>query len=217
MIRLYLVRHGRTSWNCQERFTGQTDIPLDRVGRAQTGRLSAHLRDVRFDLVLTSDLRRARETAGAIASRRGLTPVPDSRLREAAFGEWEGLTFGEISARYPEIARDWALNPFHCTPPGAEPLTALAARVDEMRRRVLAAGEGTNVLAVTHGGPARLLICLALGLEPEKHWRFALGPGGMAVLEFHDGEGILCRLEPKPPPRKWCLLAKPWLCGKVIR
>ena len=151
-----------------------------------------------FALVLTSDLGRARETARTIASVRGLTPVLEPRLREAAFGEWEGLTFAEVSAKYPEISRDWALDPFRCTPPGAESLTALTARVDEVRRRVLAAGDGTNVLAVTHGGPARLLICLALGLEPGNHWRFALGPGGMAVLEFHDGEGILCRLDPKP-------------------
>lgn len=209
MIRLYLVRHTRTAWNSQGRLTGQADIPLDRVGCAQARRLSVHLGGVRFDLVLTSDLNRARETARAIASVRGLTPVLEPRLREAAFGEWEGLTFTEISASYPEIFRDWALDPFRCTPPGAEPLTALTARLDAVRRRVLAAGDGANVLAVTHGGPARLFICLALGLEPGNHWRFALGPGGMAVLEFHDGEGILCRLDSKPPPRYWCQLAKP--------
>ena len=75
----------------------------------------------------------------------------------------------------------------------------MAARLNEVRHHLLAAGDGANVLAVTHGGPARLLVCQTLGLDPGNHWRFALGPGGMAILEFHDGEGILCRLDPKPP------------------
>ncbi|NLG84506.1 MAG: histidine phosphatase family protein [Firmicutes bacterium] len=194
MIRLFIVRHGRTAWNAAGRFTGQADPPLDAVGRRQAAILAEILQGIPFTAALTSDLRRVRETAEIILTGRGLSPVSAPRLREASFGEWEGLTYAEIAARDRERLKSWEADPPRTPPPGGESLEELAARLGTLLAELSAGREGQNVLLVTHGGPARVLLCLTLGVPLERHWRFGLANGGLAVLEFYEGEGILVEL-----------------------
>ncbi|MCL6613765.1 MAG: alpha-ribazole phosphatase [Firmicutes bacterium] len=194
MIRLLIVRHGRTSWNEAGRFIGQMDPPLDAAGRAQAEALAELLKGVPFEAAFTSDLRRAEETAEIILRGRSLSPFSDPRLREASFGEWEGLAYTEIAARDRERLKRWEADPRQTPPPGGESLNDLAARLRTLLAELLGDHEEQNILLVTHGGPARVLLCLALGVPLEKHWKFNLANGGLAEVEFHGGEGILVEL-----------------------
>ena len=97
----YLVRHGETDWNLNERIQGQTDTPLNATGRRQADLLGRRLDDVHFDAMYSSDLARTYETAQLVAKGRDLAIVADPDLREFSFGEWEGLTDAEIEARQP--------------------------------------------------------------------------------------------------------------------
>lgn len=152
-MELICVRHGRTAWNANRRFQGQTDIPLDDEGLAQAQALAAHLRAERFDVALTSDLSRARTTAEAICAERDLVPEPVAELREMHFGLWEGLTWPEIVARWPELDAAHAMAPMYYTAEGGESWEALCARVDAFLRATSArlTPDG-RALIVSHAG-----------------------------------------------------------------
>lgn len=189
MTRLLVVRHGRTSWNEMGRFTGQMDPPLDAAGRAQARALARLLRGVRIDLALTSDLIRAEETARTILEGRGLPLLLEPRLREASFGRWEGLTYAEIAAEDPDLLKAWEDDPLHAAPPGGESLADLAARVGAVLDELLRDRGDATVLAATHGGPARVLLCLALGVPLARHWQFGLGNAAWRSWSFTTGRG----------------------------
>src|SRR6266851_890326 len=98
---IYLIRHGETDWNRDRRIQGQSDTPLNDVGRAQARLLGLKLLDVRFELAYSSDLSRAIETAELILEPRPIAIATDVGLRERAFGEWEGGLAEEIGQSYP--------------------------------------------------------------------------------------------------------------------
>jgi glucosyl-3-phosphoglycerate phosphatase len=175
VARLVVWRHGRTEWNAGGRFQGQLDPPLDAVGRAQAARTAPHLAAALTgdDTVLvSSDLVRARDTAGALAPLLGIPVRVDARLREHGLGSWEGLTREEVAERHPEQYADWlAGRPVRGR--GGEP-------AEEVARRALAAvadlpPAGTAVL-VTHGGTAGRLVEALLGLGVDH--RRVFGPLG---------------------------------------
>jgi broad specificity phosphatase PhoE len=152
-MELVCARHGRTAWNAGRRFQGQTDIPLDDEGRAQATTLAAHLRSERFDLAVASDLTRARTTAEAICAGRDLRLMLDPQLREMHFGVWEGLTWTEIVARWPDLAERYEFSPRYYVPEGGEGWEHLCERVEAALRRAAAqlAPDG-RALIVSHAG-----------------------------------------------------------------
>jgi probable phosphoglycerate mutase len=105
--RVLLWRHGRTAWNLQRRFQGQSDPPLDEVGRAQAREAAAMLASVEPDAIYSSDLVRATETAAALTALTGLPVRLDRRLRERSLGRWEGLTRDEVAALYGDEYAAW--------------------------------------------------------------------------------------------------------------
>jgi broad specificity phosphatase PhoE len=145
MTRLLLVRHGQSEWNAAGRWQGQADPPLTPLGRAQA--VAAARRVGAVDLVVTSDLLRAGETAGVIAAQLGVGPVViEGDLRETGAGEWTGLTKAEIEAAWPGYLerRD--------RPPGFEDRAAFRSRVQAALGRIVEGYRGATVLVVTHGG-----------------------------------------------------------------
>ena len=103
-MKLYLVRHGQTDWNKEKRLQGQEDIPLNDFGRHLAKETGIGLRNVRFDLCFSSDLKRALETASLILDE-GSSKVPiimDKRLKEIAFGEWEGKSVARNQMEVPD-------------------------------------------------------------------------------------------------------------------
>jgi probable phosphoglycerate mutase len=141
---ILLARHGETDWNLQRRWQGWADPPLNDTGRAQARALAEELRDVAFDAVYSSDLRRARETAEIVAAPHGVPIVVDRALREIDIGSWSGLTRAEIERRFPNRER-----------PDGETHDEHAARVRAAVLRIARENVGRRVLLVGHGGTIR--------------------------------------------------------------
>ena len=173
MRRLVLWRHGRTTWNAEHRFQGQTDVPLDEVGVDQARRAAMELATLEPSVIVSSDLIRARDTAAQLAALTGLEVGLDERLRETFAGEWQGLTREEIRARYGADLDQWAAGS-DLRPGGGERRTEVAQRVAEAVNEVVERTDEDAVIVIaTHGGAARSGIGLLLDL-PVEHWS-ALG------------------------------------------
>jgi probable phosphoglycerate mutase len=187
------LRHGRTEWNLAGRFQGQTDIPLDDVGRQQAERAAAALHLLEPHAIVCSDLQRAVATAAPLAARTGLHPTLDAGLRETWAGEWEGLTHAQIRAQHGDALERWSAGADE-RPGGGESRREVAARVLASVESALDdLPAGATLVVVTHGGAARAGLCALLGLPPES-WN-ALGVlancSWSVVEEAPDGAGGL--------------------------
>jgi probable phosphoglycerate mutase len=172
-----LLRHGRTGWNLVGRLQGQTDVPLDEVGRWQAAEAAAGLaRAHRATRVVASDLARATDTARAYADLVGVEVLPDERLRERAFGKWEGLTDAQIAAGWPEEHAAWrGGHDVEGVPPGGETRGEVGRRVlDAVTEHVGAVEDGGTLVVVSHGAALTTGLTALLGLDPDA-WRGVVG------------------------------------------
>jgi probable phosphoglycerate mutase len=129
--RLIAIRHGETAWNVATRLQGHLDIDLNDTGRWQANRVAQALAlaGEPIDALYASDLKRAWDTAGAIAAATGATPQVHTGLRERGFGVFEGQTHAAIEAQWPEQALRWRQREPHWAPAGGESLHAVRERV----------------------------------------------------------------------------------------
>lgn len=191
MSRLLLVRHGDTELNSAERYWGITDVPLSAAGLRQAERLGERLAVERIAAVYSSDLRRAVSTARTIASRHKLEVLTCPELREVNFGELEGLTFAQISQRYPEVARLWQQQSPKLRYPGGESLDELNRRVNSFVGRLRKHCDGETILIVAHSGVLRTLLCQLLGVELQHRWQIRLDFTSLTVIETFPQGAIL--------------------------
>ncbi|MGC5052727.1 histidine phosphatase family protein [Micromonospora sp. DT48] len=166
MTRLIIWRHGNTDWNAASRVQGQSDVPLNDLGREQARTAAPLLAALRPDALLASDLSRATETAAALAALTGLPVRCDARLRERHFGRWQGLLITEVAEQFPEEYARWRAGD---ADPGAEvePLDELGKRVGTALQEIVEGTPGGTVVVATHGGAARQGCGHLLGWEPE--------------------------------------------------
>jgi probable phosphoglycerate mutase len=191
--RVLLLRHGRTEWNASGRFQGQQDSALDVIGRAQAKAAAVAVAPMQPDVLLTSDLARAADTAAFVGDEAGLAPVFDARLREIHLGRWEGLTRAEARARFPAEYASWQAGVDARRGDGetyAEVGARAVACVSEWLDQL---GQGSLVVAVTHGGTARATIGTLLDLDPDTWWRLA--PLGNCRWSLLSDKGRGWRLE----------------------
>lgn len=194
MVRLILVRHGVTPWNKADRFQGRVDIGLSPEGEEQALLLAKRLASEELHAIYASDLKRAWETAVRIGSGRGIPIIPEPGLRELHFGDWEGLTYSEVQAQYPEMLKRWEEDPWSETPHGGESLRQLTERVGGVLQEIVHKHSGQTVLVVAHGGSLQVLLCLALDLIPKVRWRFLLHPASVSELSLDERGGVLSLL-----------------------
>jgi broad specificity phosphatase PhoE len=164
--RLVLVRHGQTDHNVQGRLQGQVDIPLNATGRDQAMAVARTLSPHRFDLILSSPLSRAQDTAQAIADATGTREIAtESDFIEQSFGDWEGLTGEEIHASWPDQHVQWRAGR---TVPGLgiEDRSAVGERFARAARAVMREHAGATVLVVSHGAAIRAGVTALIGLDP---------------------------------------------------
>jgi broad specificity phosphatase PhoE len=168
VIRLIVWRHGNTDWNAGNRVQGQTDVPLNDLGRQQAVDAAEILTRMRPSAIVASDLRRASDTASALAALTGLSISYDQRLRERFFGHWEGLLMSEVAATLPEEYAHWTA--------GDNVIGGTVETLDDLGKRVcealLAAAElappGGTVVVATHGAAARQGIGHLVGWPSEQ-------------------------------------------------
>ena len=193
-LRLLLLRHGETVWNRERRYQGWTDTPLSAEGFVQAEAAARELKEHAFAAVYASPLRRARDTAVAIAAPHGLAVETDPAFKELGFGRWEGLTLDEARAGFPSVYDGWAKTPHLISPPGGESLAQARERVLAGLERLRAGHPDEIVCLVAHGIPVRILILEALGLGLERIWSLHSAPTGISELEFRDDWTALHRM-----------------------
>jgi broad specificity phosphatase PhoE/ribonuclease HI len=190
-----LLRHGETPLTPSKRFSGSggTDPELSAAGRAQAAAVAGALAARgTVQAIVSSPLRRCRETAAAVADRTGLDVRIDEGLRETDFGAWEGLSFAEVRERYPDDLEAW-LDSTEVQPTGGgESFATVARRVAVARDKLLARYSGRRVLVVTHVTPVKTLVRLALGAPPESLFRMELSAASLSSVDYYvDGTASL--------------------------
>ena len=196
VTRILAIRHGETAWNVDMRIQGQLDIPLNETGRWQAHRLALTVSDEDIAAVYASDLLRAFQTAQAVAAGCGRPIVTDVGLRERGFGVFEGFTFNEIAARWPEQSERWRRRDPDFAPDGGESLRDFYARSVEATTRLAAAHPGETIALVAHGGVMDCLYRAAsrLDLQAPRSWqllnasvnRLLLTESGLTLVGWND-------------------------------
>jgi ribonuclease H / adenosylcobalamin/alpha-ribazole phosphatase len=210
---LLLVRHGRTELTEQRRFSGRDgrDAALSAAGWADAtavaellagaGALGAAPTEAGpAAAVVCSPLRRARQTAGVIADRLGLSVEADPGWAEISFGQWDGLTLAEALQRWPDQVRAWH-GSAACCPPGGESLEDLAARVRAVRAATVTAHPGRVIVVVTHSGPVRAVLQEAFEAGPALLWRTRLDPASVTSVRYWSDGGVEVGAVNLVPPR----------------
>jgi ribonuclease H / adenosylcobalamin/alpha-ribazole phosphatase len=187
-----LLRHGQTELSIERRFAGRGDIPLTSVGVQQAVAAASRLAERGgIDLVLTSPLSRARQTAQAVADATGAPLVIDVGFAETDFGAWEGLTFAEVQARWPDEMSAWQADA-DVAPLGGESFAAVATRVNAALDRLLAGHERQTIVVVSHVTPIKTLACRALLAPLAAMFRMHLDVAALCeVAWFADGPALL--------------------------
>jgi probable phosphoglycerate mutase len=156
--RLVFLRPGETDWNKLERWPGTVAVPLNEIGRAQAERLAQYIRNTGMNVLYSSDLRRARETAEIIAKALDVRIVEDPRLRERAVGIWQGLTRLEIADWYPHEYAQLQADPENYRIPGGESRRDVRERLQSFIRDVFARDEGEVIGILSHTTAMRTLL-----------------------------------------------------------
>ncbi len=219
--RVVAVRHGETAWNVDARIQGHLDIGLNATGRWQAQRAAQALVDEGIDVVYASDLLRAADTGRAIAQACAATFRTDPALRERAFGRFEGQTFQDIAAAWPDDSERWRRRDPAFAPPGGESLQQFFARCVGAASRLAAAHPGQCIALVAHGGVMDCLYRAATRVDLQAPRSWALGNAAVNRL-LHSAEGFTLvgwgdtrHLEGAAPPRDEVDAASPSAAAPV--
>ena len=197
--RLILLRHGQTELSVERRYSGHGDPELTELGQRQAAAAARALetrlsgQGVEPAVVLSSPLRRARQTAAAVAETTGADLEVRDGLIETDFGGWEGLTFTEARERDPELHGRW-LGSADVEPPGGESFRAVGERVEAERARIVEEFAGRTVVLVSHVTPIKMLLRTALGAGDEVLYRMHLDLACLNIADFYPDGGASVRL-----------------------
>ena len=187
MKRCYLIRHGQTSWNGENRIQGRSDLPLSPLGEEQAKRVGAFFASRHLTGIYTSHLTRSQQTAEAIArgNGHGVQPIVEPGLAEIHLGAWEGLTPEEVDQRYQGAYQQWRMRPSAVSIPDAEPLETFRQRVRESLERIAASVGDGEYAVVSHGGVIAAVLADTLGADFDALLRrLRLDNAGITALEF---------------------------------
>lgn len=186
MIEILLIRHGETDWNAERRLQGHLDIELNSEGVRQAAMLAEALRGEQLDAIFSSDLRRARQTAQALAATRNMPVQIETDLRERCYGAFEGLRYAEISERFPQAHQQMLARAMDARfPPGvnvAETLREFSTRAVAALMRLLKKDEHRKIAVVTHGGVLDCLNRAARGVDFSQARDFEIPNAGINRL-----------------------------------
>jgi broad specificity phosphatase PhoE len=193
MTTVYLARHGESDWNVERRWQGHADRPLTERGRAQAEALAEKLRGVHLDAVYASDLRRAWETADAVAAPRGLEVVRLPELREVDVGSWSGFTRDECADRFPDAFVRWQEGGSGWD--DGESYEDMGLRIVAAIQRLAAEHPDGAILVVSHGGPIRAVHAHALGVDIATHRRTGPVEPNARLSSVSVQDGRITRIE----------------------
>jgi len=195
MIRIILVRHGRTEWNKEEIFRGTIDIPLDDHGRKEAALAGDWLRDETFHAAYASPLSRAAETAEIILKPHALPLSHHPGLTDLNYGEWQGKSLTEVKTIYPELYHQWQKTPHRVVFPNGENLNSARDRslaaIQEITEKHKDQADQT-ILVAAHRVINKVLIAALLGLDNSHFWEIGQDTAALNEFKYHNGKWI-CR------------------------
>lgn len=183
---IYIVRHGETDWNIQELMQGHRDVPLNTKGRVQAEEIAKDLKNIYLNVIYSSPLSRAYETACIINAFHKAPIIKDNDLRERRFGDLEGKPYKEINAYHAALLFSETWNYPDYRPPHGESVNDVKKRVIEFTKKILQKYEGETVLIVSHGVTQRILTAILLHIPPKQFNSLRLKNASMTLIELQD-------------------------------
>lgn len=194
-MRLILVRHGETPWNVTLQYQGQANVPLNDRGREQAQLTAVRLGRSPATALYSSDTTRAWETAEIIGAALKLKPQPVPNLREIDVGQWEGLTPEELYRRFPDHMREYERDPARTVRLGGESYAQLQTRALVALNEIYERHQSSDtVIAVSHGGTIRAILCHVIGLDLVNFGKMWLDNGSLTELRYGRNGWRLMRL-----------------------
>lgn len=194
MIRLVLIRHGRTAWNDAEgpgrRFRGIVNLPLAAEGVAQAQATAQRLADWPLVALYSSPLDRSMHTAQLLAEAQRLSPQPLPGLGSMDYGDWAGQLTSEVARQWPSIYCEWRHDPFTIQVPGGESAQELRERAMAAVRDILSRHhDGETIALVSHQVVTKSLVCALLGLPGPSFWRIGQDLCNLTCLDYDPASG----------------------------
>jgi probable phosphoglycerate mutase len=194
-LNIILIRHGETAWNAERRLQGHLDIPLNAEGERQARLLAEALAPESIDLVVASDLQRARQTAQAVATPRHMPVHAEPGLRERCYGGFEGMLYSEIEQRFPAEFAAWQARDVDAVLPSGkncgETFRQFYTRATDAILCLAAAHPGKTLALVAHGGVLECAYRMALGLPLETPRDFKVYNASVNRFRVQDGRLVL--------------------------
>lgn len=187
-----MARHGETDWNKECRYQGRIDTPLNENGIKQAFLLGEALSDEGIDVIFSSPLRRALDTAKIISIKVSVPIFVRDELSEIHHGEWEGMLLSEVREKYADAFERWRKDPERMTIPSGENLTMVLNRVKPLLDHIIEKYNRKTVLIVAHGGVNRVIFCYLLNLPLSYFWKFRQDNANLSILESFDGNRGFC-------------------------
>ncbi len=192
MNKIYFVRHGETEWNKTGKYQGGTDVPLNEIGLLQAKRCAEVMKRVHIDRIISSDLSRATVTANIINEKHRVPLRLDAGLREISFGDWEGLTYEQISAKWPGAIEEMYSKPSQLTISNGESFQMVQTRAwAALKQEISLSEDGETILVVCHGGTIRVLLCQILGMNLDHAWNFRQGNTAISYVDYYGDNGVI--------------------------
>ena len=202
MTRIFVARHGQTEGNESRIYRGRWDLPLNENGLEQAKRAAGALQGVTLSAIYTSPLRRAMQTADAVAVKQKVQPVEEEGLIDIDYGDWTRMPDARVAEEFPDLYRRWKQSPETMVFPGGEGLSSVRARVEPALTRLAERHPDENIALVSHRVPIKILLCAALGLDESAFWKVQIDTASITALDFHQGAFSLlfsnetCHLKP---------------------
>ncbi len=196
--RIFLIRHGEAEGMPPGAFLGQADLPLSAAGAERMKGVAETLSRMPIAKVYTSPLSRCLQSAAIVAGSFGLSPIALDGLKEVALGVWEGLTFEDISARYPEQAAQMARDRAKFVYPGGESITQMAARAAKAWEEIVVRSEGAQVAVVGHGGVNRAILAAILDMPLDSMFKLRQDFGCVNVVDLGNQYPMLRLMNASP-------------------
>jgi len=196
--RIFLVRHGETQWNKEGIFRGRSDVPLSPRGEGQAKAVGLYFSEIHLDAIYTSRLKRAQDTAQAIAAAQPphkVSPVhTEEGLTDIHRGEWEGLTHEQAKEKYPDLYKGWFENPAVVSFPGGDNLKNVQRKAWHAFERISQHAEGLTIVLVSHHVVLRVLLCSLFQVDLNCFRQFEIEPASVSLIEYPFGRPVLMRL-----------------------
>jgi broad specificity phosphatase PhoE len=188
-LRLILIRHGETLWNRENRIQGHADIELSDHGRTQIQKLAHSLKEERINAIYSSPLKRAYETAQAIARLHDMDIKIEQNLRELNHGDFESLTIQELQEKHDLFVKQWIEDPASVVMPNGESLSQVDTRVWKVIRNIMEISK--DALVVSHGMAIMTILCRIQNQPLSQGRNVFVGMASKTVVEFENGQGII--------------------------